>query len=267
MTANDELDRIVVLIPTYNERENLPRIVTRLRAAVPTVDIAILDDNSPDGTGQIADALAAADPAVQVLHRAGKEGLGAAYLAGFRWALDQGYDAVVEMDADGSHQPEQLPRLLEAGRRADVVIGARWTPGGSVVNWPAHRKMLSVGGNTYIKWLLGMPVGDATGGYRLYRRAALEAIDLAAVSSAGYCFQVDMTWRSHLAGLRIVEVPIEFVEREVGESKMSQAIVAEAMRNVTVWGLRHRRSQARSLARNARARVGAGAREETWHRL
>jgi dolichol-phosphate mannosyltransferase len=267
MTTSDELERIVVLIPTYNERENLPRIVGRVRAAVPSVDILILDDNSPDGTGQIADVLAAADPAVRVLHRPGKEGLGAAYLSGFRWALDHGYDAAVEMDADGSHQPEQLPRLLEAGRRADVVIGARWTPGGSVVNWPVHRKALSVGGNTYIKWLLGMSVGDATGGYRLYRRAALEAIDLAGVSSAGYCFQVDMTWRSHRAGLRIVEVPIEFIEREVGESKMSQAIVAEAMRNVTVWGLRHRAGQVKALARSARSRVGGGGKGQTWHRL
>ncbi len=271
-TTDDRLTRVVVLIPTYNERENLPQIVARVRAATPHVDILILEDNSPDGTGEVADALAAGDPAVHVMHRPGKAGLGAAYLAGFQWALDQGYDAAVEMDADGSHQPEQLPRLLEAGRFADVVIGSRWTAGGSVVNWPAHRKVLSRGGNLYVNAMLGISVGDATAGYRLYRRSALEAIDLAGVSSAGYCFQVDMTWRAVQAGLRIVEVPIQFVERVVGDSKMSQAIVAEALRNVTVWGVQKRAAQVGRAARSARERTrglgaGAAAREGRWHRL
>lgn len=271
-TSDDRLTRVLVLIPTYNERDNLPRIVARVRAATPEVDILVLEDNSPDGTGEVADALAASDPAVHVMHRPGKTGLGAAYLAGFQWALSHGYDAAVEMDADGSHQPEQLPRLLEAGRFADVVIGSRWAPGGSVVNWPAHRKALSRGGNLYVNAMLGISVADATAGYRLYRRSALESIDLAGVSSAGYCFQVDMTWRAVQAGLRIVEVPIEFVERAVGDSKMSQAIVVEALRNVTVWGLQKRAGQAGGFARSAQQRArgisaGRPAREGTWHRL
>jgi dolichol-phosphate mannosyltransferase len=265
--SSDRLDRVVVLIPTYNERENLPLIVGRLRTAVPQADVLVLDDGSPDGTGLVADALAAADPTVHVMHRAGKEGLGAAYLAGFQWALDNGYDAAVEMDADGSHQPEQLPRLLEAARRADVVIGSRWTPGGSVVNWPRHRLLLSRGGNTYIKVLLGMKVGDATGGFRVYRRSALETLDLGDVASAGYCFQVDMTWRAAKAGLTIVEVPIEFVERQIGDSKMSQAIVAEAMRNVTVWGVQHRARQVATAVRGRPRLSSLLAREGTWHRL
>ncbi|HRC13542.1 MAG TPA: polyprenol monophosphomannose synthase, partial [Dermatophilaceae bacterium] len=187
------LRRVVVLIPTYNERENLPRIVARVRASVPAADILVLEDNSPDGTGAVADELAAADEQVHVMHRPGKQGLGAAYKAGFAWAIERGYDAAIEMDADGSHQPEQLPSLLRAAEHADLVIGARWVKGGSVVNWPAHRKALSVGANIYTKLMLGLPVNDATGGYRVYRTSALQAMDLASVSSAGYGFQVDMT--------------------------------------------------------------------------
>ena len=179
------LDRVVVLIPTYNEKDNLPRIVGRVRTSVPSADILVLDDNSPDGTGAVADGLAAADPQVHVLHRPGKQGLGAAYKAGFAWALERGYDAAVEMDADGSHQPEQLPALLEAARDADLVIGARWVRGGSVVNWPAHRKALSVGANIYTKLMLGLPVNDATGGYRVYRTSALRAMDLDSVAPPG----------------------------------------------------------------------------------
>ena len=257
------LGRVVILIPTYNERENLPRIVSRVRSAVPTVDILVLDDNSPDGTGAVADDLAGTDPQVNVLHRAGKEGLGAAYLAGFAWALDRGYDAAVEMDADGSHQPEQLPDLLAAAEHADVVIGSRWVRGGTVVNWPLPRKVLSVGGNVYVKVMLGMSVNDATGGYRVYRSSALKAMDLHLVESQGYGFQVDMTWRAVRSGLTVVEVPIEFVERVIGESKMSGHIVQEAMLNVTKWAVTHRVDAFRVRARSARTRR----QEAAWHRL
>lgn len=255
------LDRVVVLIPTYNEKDNLPRIVGRVRTSVPSADILVLDDNSPDGTGAVADGLAASDPQVHVLHRPGKQGLGAAYKAGFAWALERGYDAAVEMDADGSHQPEQLPALLEAARDADLVIGARWVRGGSVVNWPAHRKALSVGANIYTKLMLGLPVNDATGGYRVYRTSALRAMDLDSVSSAGYGFQVDMTVALVRAGLRAVEVPIEFVERQIGESKMSGNIVSEAFVNVGKAGVAHRVGQLRGLA----AEVNRRRREGTWH--
>lgn len=234
------LHRVVVLIPTYNERENLPRIVARVRASVPEADILVLEDNSPDGTGAVADELAAADEQVHVMHRPGKQGLGAAYKAGFAWAIERGYEAAIEMDADGSHQPEQLPSLLRAAEHADLVIGARWVKGGSVVNWPAHRKALSVGANIYTKVMLGLPVNDATGGYRVYRTSALQAMDLASVSSAGYGFQVDMTVALVRAGLTAVEVPIEFVEREIGESKMSGNIVTEAFVNVGKQGIAHR---------------------------
>ncbi len=255
------LDRVLVLIPTYNEKDNLPRIVGRVRSSVPDADILVLDDNSPDGTGAIADGLAAKDPQVHVMHRAGKQGLGAAYKAGFAWALERGYDAAVEMDADGSHQPEQLPSLLSAARDADLVIGARWVRGGSVVNWPAHRKALSVGANIYTKVMLGLPVNDATGGYRVYRASALRAMDLDSVSSAGYGFQVDMTVALVRAGLRAVEVPIEFIEREVGESKMSGNIVTEAFVNVGKAGVTHRIGQLRSLG----SELARRRREGTWH--
>jgi dolichol-phosphate mannosyltransferase len=257
------LGRVVVLIPTYNERENLPSIVARVRAAVPGADILVLDDRSPDGTGRLADELAAGDSQVMVMHRGGKAGLGAAYLAGFAWALDRGYDAVVEMDADGSHQPEQLPGLLAAAERADAVLGSRWVRGGSVVNWPVSRKVLSLGGNLYVKVLLGMPVNDATGGYRVYRSSALRQMSLGEVATQGYGFQVDMTWRAVRAGLTLVEVPIEFVERVVGESKMSGAIVTEAMLSVTGWALRHRVQRFSGRARQVRSRRELSA----WHRL
>jgi len=241
------IGKIVVLIPTYNERENLSLIVSRLRGAVPEADVLVLDDNSPDRTGAVADRLAADDGQVRVLHRTSKKGLGAAYLAGFAWALDRGYDVLVEMDADGSHQPEQLRSLLEALGDADVVLGSRWVPGGSVVNWPIHRKALSVGGNVYVRVLLGMPIGDATGGFRAYRASALRTLDLQDVASQGYCFQVDLAWRAIRAGLRVVEVPITFVERTIGDSKMSRDIVRESLRNITMWGARYRLGQVRSL--------------------
>jgi len=252
---------VLVCIPTYNERDNLPLVVGRIRATVPSADILVLDDNSPDGTGQVADALAAGDTQVHVLHRAGKEGLGRAYLAGFEWALERGYDAVVEMDADGSHQPEQLPMLLaatEAG--ADLVIGSRWVRGGSVVNWPLHRKALSVGGNLYIRVLLGMPVNDATAGYRVYTVDALRRLDLHDVASQGYSFQTDLTRRAVERGMRVVEVPITFVEREVGESKMSGSIMRESLQRITVWGVTKRADQLRQVRRGRR-------REAPWHRL
>lgn len=241
------LDRVLVIIPTYNERENLPLIVGRVRAATPHVDILVADDNSPDGTGSIADDLAASDSNVHVMHRAGKQGLGAAYLAGFAWAIEHGYDAVVEMDADGSHQPEQLPRLLDALTNADLVLGSRWVPGGAVENWPKSREILSRGGSTYTRLALGVDLHDATGGYRAFRTTALEALDLSAVESAGYCFQIDMAWRALQKGLRVREVPITFVEREIGDSKMSQSIVLEALWRVTVWGARYRGQQVRQL--------------------
>ncbi|GAA4405294.1 polyprenol monophosphomannose synthase [Fodinibacter luteus] len=257
-TARPPLERVAVLIPTYNERDTLPVVVRRLHQVVPDVDVVVLDDDSPDGTGAVADALAASDPRVNVIHRAGKEGLGAAYLAGFEWALARGYDAVVEMDADGSHRPEHLPALLAAATDADAVIGSRWVRGGSVVNWPLHRKALSVGGNLYVKVLLGMPVNDATAGYRVYRADALRTMGLTDVASQGYCFQTDLTWRAVRAGLTVVEVPITFVEREVGDSKMSRDIMTESLRLITSWGVRHRARQVRDLV---------GSREPRWHEL
>jgi dolichol-phosphate mannosyltransferase len=235
------LGRVVMVVPTYNERDNLAWLVGRLRSAVPDVDVLVVDDGSPDGTGEVADGLAADDPQVLVLHRTAKAGLGAAYLHGFRVALEAGYDVVGEMDADGSHQPEQLPLLLAALADADLVIGSRWVPGGTVVNWPWTRKVLSLGGNLYARTLLGIPVRDVTAGYRLFRRSTLERIDLDTVRSAGYIFQTDLAFRSLRAGLRVVEVPIEFVERVRGESKMSRDVALESLRRITVWGLEERR--------------------------
>jgi dolichol-phosphate mannosyltransferase len=233
--------RVVVIIPTYNEADNIRPITDRVRRAVPSVDILVADDNSPDGTGHIADELAAADDHIHVLHRPGKDGLGAAYLAGFGWAREHGYDAVVEMDADGSHSPEELSKLLDAARNADVVIGSRWVQGGSVVNWPAHRLLISRSGSLYTRLALGLPLQDATAGYRVYRMHVLDKIDVASVASQGYCFQIDLGWRAHKNGFRIVEVPITFADRERGTSKMSSTIVREALWRVTLWGMRARR--------------------------
>ncbi|MGB8652326.1 MAG: polyprenol monophosphomannose synthase [Mycobacteriales bacterium] len=240
---------VLVIIPTYNERENLELIAGRLHAAVPEAHLLVVDDNSPDGTGAIADDLATAQDWAHVLHRAGKLGLGAAYLAGFRWAKEHDFDVVVEMDADGSHAPEQLPRLLAALEHAELVLGSRWVDGGEVVNWPRSRELLSRGGNLYTRLALGLPLRDATGGYRAYRRAVLDPLLESDIASQGYCFQVDLAWQVWQAGHRVVEVPITFVERERGESKMSRAIVAEALWRVTVWGLRSRRSRARTPTR------------------
>lgn len=229
--------KTLVIIPTYNERDNVEWIVSRVRESVADASVLIVDDNSPDGTGALADALAESDEAVHVLHRAGKEGLGAAYRDGMRWGLGQGFDVLVEMDADGSHQPEQLPRLLDRLSVADVVVGSRWVPGGGVVNWPIERKILSRGGSGYARFALGVPVRDVTGGYRAFTADALRRIDLDAVLSQGYCFQIDMIWHAAVAGLKIAEVPITFVERERGVSKMSGTIVAEAMLRVTGWAI------------------------------
>jgi dolichol-phosphate mannosyltransferase len=240
---------VLVIVPTYNERENLELIAQRLHASVPDAHLLVVDDNSPDGTGKIADELADAQPWVQVLHRGGKEGLGAAYVAGFRWAKEQGYDVVVEMDADGSHAPEQLPRLLAALEHADLVLGSRWVDGGVVVNWPRSREIISRGGNLYTRLALGLPLRDATGGYRAYHRRVLDRLLETEVASQGYCFQVDLAWQVWKAGHKVVEVPITFVERERGESKMSRAIVVEALWRVTVWGLRSRRSRGRTPTR------------------
>ncbi|HEV2088274.1 MAG TPA: polyprenol monophosphomannose synthase [Cryptosporangiaceae bacterium] len=241
------LGRVVVIVPTYQEADNIRQITARLRSAVPAAHLLVADDNSPDGTGEIADELAASDPAVHVLHRSAKGGLGAAYVAGFAWGCEHGYDVMVEMDADGSHAPEELPRLLNALRDADLVLGSRWVEGGKVVNWPGHRELLSRGGNLYTRLALGAPLRDATGGFRAYRREVLESLDLDQVASQGYCFQVDLAWRAWRAGYRLVEVPITFTERERGESKMSSGIVREALWRVTVWGVRARLGAARRM--------------------
>jgi len=245
VTTADDLAaaRVLVIIPTYQERESLPLIVARVRTAVPTAHVLVADDNSPDGTGKIADELAASDDHLHVLHRPAKKGLGAAYVAGFEWALSNGYDAIVEMDADGSHQPEQLPDLLGALTDADVVLGSRWVPGGKVSNWPKSREVLSRGANAYARVALGIPLRDATGGYRVYRAEVLRSFDLTTVRSQGYCFQVDLALRSWQHGYRVVEVPISFVERALGASKMNRGIVLEALWRVTVWGVRARLGQ------------------------
>lgn len=247
--------RVIVLVPTYNERENLPLILDRLFGAVPGVEALVIDDGSPDGTGEIADTIAARDARVHVLHRTTKDGLGQAYLAGFTWALDAGFDVLVEMDADGSHSPEQLPRLLHAMAHADLVIGSRYVPGGSVVNWPARRQLLSRGANVYARLALGSSVHDMTAGYRAYRAGVLRSLHLEDVASQGYCFQVDLAWRTILAGYRVAEVPITFTEREIGVSKMSGSIVIEAFRSIAIWGASHRWRQLRALTGGRRART------------
>lgn len=243
----EQLGRILVVVPTYNELQNLPIVTQGIRTHAPTVDILIADDGSPDGTGALADEFAGADSKIHVLHRTEKAGLGAAYLAAFEWAKSQGYNVVVEMDADGSHRPVDLPLLLNALVDADVVLGSRWVKGGRVVNWPKSREALSRGGNLYTKLWLGMPVGDATGGFRAYRMTALQKMDLTSVQSQGYCFQVDMAWRAVRAGLRVSEVPITFVERELGESKMDGAIVQEALKRVTAWGWQKRTQDVKNV--------------------
>ncbi len=247
--TSDDLGRVLVIVPTYNERESLPQITARIRANVPSAHILIADDNSPDGTGAIADSLAAAADHIHVMHRASKAGLGAAYIAGFTWGLEREFEVLVEMDADGSHQPEQLHRLLDALADADLVLGSRWIAGGGTQNWSKGREVLSKGGNTYARVMLGVPLHDATGGYRAFRAHTLRGIDLASVASQGYCFQVDLAWRAVQRGFIVKEVPITFVERAAGTSKMSRAIVVEALWRVTEWGVQSRVNSIRRLLR------------------
>ena len=237
----------LVVIPTYNERENLPAIVARLRRSVPAAEVLVVDDGSPDGTGDLADAIAAHDAAVHALHRPAKGGLGAAYRAGFDWGIARDHDVLVEMDADGSHRPEELHRLLDGLADADVAVGSRWVPGGRVVDWPLRRALLSRGGSLYARIALGLSQRDVTGGFRAYRASALVAAEYDTVESQGYGFQIEMLWRCHDAGARIVEVPITFAERKYGASKMSGHIVLEALVRVTGWAItplspRHRPS-------------------------
>ena len=231
------MSRTLIVIPTYNEAANLEPLVAALRTHAADADILIVDDASPDGTGQIADRLAA-DPAVRVLHRPGKQGLGVAYGAGFAWGLERPeYSWFVEMDADGSHRPAELRRLRNAAHVADLVIGSRWVPGGRVLDWPRTRRLISKAGTAYARVMLGLPVHDATAGFRVLTRRALESASLDTVASHGYCFQIDMTRRIHDVGLPIVEVPVTFVERCHGASKMTTGIVVEALWRVTLWGL------------------------------
>ena len=235
----DGARRAVICLPTYNERDNLAPMVAAIHAAVPEVDVLVVDDASPDGTGALADGLAARDPRVKVLHRAGKEGLGKAYLAAFAWVLERGYDLVLEMDADFSHDPAHQPALLEAARDADLVLGSRYVPGGGTVNWRLGRKIVTRGGSMYARAVLGVRVRDLTGGFKCFRREVLEAIDLPTVECTGYAFQIELTYRALLRGFRVREVPITFRDRRVGQSKMSRGIVLEAMRKV--WSMRFSR--------------------------
>ncbi|MDO4928616.1 MAG: polyprenol monophosphomannose synthase [Corynebacterium sp.] len=246
-------DATLVIIPTFNELENLPLIVGRVRDANPEVDVLIVDDNSPDGTGEKADAMAAEDSHIHVLHRRGKEGLCAAYVAGFRWGLEREYTVLCEMDADGSHAPEQLYMLLdEVDQRADLVIGSRYIRGGEVINWPRKRWILSKGGNLYISLVLGAGVKDMTAGYRAFRREVLENSALEELSNAGYIFQVDMAWRVLQAGYDVREVPITFTEREIGESKLDGSFVKDSLLEVTRWGIQHRARQLSALAKRGK---------------
>ncbi|EWM09725.1 MULTISPECIES: polyprenol monophosphomannose synthase [unclassified Kutzneria] len=244
-----ELGQVLVVIPTYNERENLGPIVARLHEALPEAHALVVDDGSPDGTGRLADEMAAADDRVRVLHRTEKAGLGAAYVAGFGWALERDYGVIVEMDADGSHAPEDLPRLLDALTDADLALGSRYVPGGRVVNWPKYRELISRGGGLYSRLALGAKVRDITGGFKAFRREVLEKINIQSVASQGYCFQIDLTWRTIEAGFEVVEVPITFTERAVGQSKMSGSIVREALWRVTKWGVRRRLEQVGAIKR------------------
>lgn len=229
--------RSLVVVPTYDERANIDELVART-LAVPGVDLLVVDDASPDGTGERADELAADEPRMRVLHRPGKAGLGSAYRLGLGLGLDEGYDILVEMDADLSHDPAVLPDLLAAARDHDVAIGSRYVPGGGVENWPPHRRLLSTGGNLYVRLLTGIPVHDATSGFRAYRAEVLEAIGVRALRSEGYSFQLETALQAWLAGFRITEVPITFVERVAGASKISRSIVFEAMLRVVAWAVR-----------------------------
>jgi len=234
-------DRACIVLPTYNEHDNLPRIVPQILAAAPGVDVLVVDDSSPDGTGEIADDLARADARVKVMHRPHKDGLGRAYLAGFARALDEGYGRILEMDADCSHDPAALPLLLAASHEADVVLGSRYVAGGGTVHWGIGRRLLSRAGSVYAAFILGLAVKDLTGGFKCFRREVLEALDLETVTSTGYAFQIELTYRAIRRGFRVVEVPITFVDRRVGKCKMSRAIVFEALWKV--WAIRASRGR------------------------
>ena len=231
-------DRYLVCVPTYNERANLPLIVPAILAQDPRLEVLVIDDGSPDGTGDLADELAAADPRVHVPHRSAKQGLRRAYLAGFEWALERGYDFIFEMDADFSHDPAFLPRFIEAIRSADIVIGSRYKQGVNVINWPISRLLLSLGANQYARIVTGLPITDSTGGFKCFRRKVLEAIDFSRVRSNGYAFQIEMSYRAWRKGFTLVEIPIVFTDRVEGHSKMSRRIVREAI--WMVWSLRFR---------------------------
>ena len=229
------MNQSLVIIPTYNERENLPGLVGKLLALAAPVDVLVVDDNSPDGTGRLADELAARHPAVHVLHRSAKGGLGRAYCAGFAWALARDYEFILEMDGDFSHDPEDVPRLIEAARQADLALGSRYLPGGRVIDWPMHRLLLSKAASCYVRLITGMPFTDPTGGFKCFRRSAIESLDLAAVHSNGYGFQIELTHKIWRQGRQVVEIPIVFTERLHHRSKMSAGIVVEAI--FTVWRL------------------------------
>jgi dolichol-phosphate mannosyltransferase len=239
VSGMDGARRALICLPTYDERENLGPMVAAIHGAVPDVDVLVIDDGSPDGTGALADEIAARDGRVKVLHRARKEGLGRAYLAGFAWALARPYELVLEMDADFSHDPRYLPALLAKSREVDLVLGSRYVPGGGTVNWGLGRKLVSRGGSLYARTILGVPVRDLTGGFKCFRRTVLEAIDLPSVECSGYAFQIELTWRALRKGFTVAEVPIVFTDRQVGRSKMSRRIVLEAVRKV--WAMRFSR--------------------------
>ncbi|MDP9022020.1 MAG: polyprenol monophosphomannose synthase [Actinomycetota bacterium] len=247
--------RALVVTPTYNERDTVADLVRRALTAA-DVDVLIVDDASPDGTGTIADELAAAHPRVHVLHRAAKHGLGSAYRTGFRWGMQQRFDVFVEMDADLSHDPGQLPQLLEATRTSDVVVGSRYVRGGHTRNWPWYRRLLSWGGNLYVQLVTGIPVRDATSGYRAFRREVLAELEVESLRSDGYSFQVETVLRAWRAGFVVTEIPITFVERRTGSSKISRAIVVEAVWRVLRWGLQGPRNAADRHPRSVRSPVG-----------
>jgi dolichol-phosphate mannosyltransferase len=228
--------KALLCLPTYDERDNLAPMIDAILAVVPGIEVLVIDDNSPDGTGQLADQIAAREPRVKVLHRAGKEGLGRAYLAGFAWALARDYGLVLEMDCDFSHDPSYLPGLLAAAEEADLVLGSRYVKGGGTVDWGLLRRLISRGGSFYARTILGLSVRDLTGGFKCFRREVLEAIDLPTVECTGYAFQIELTYRAARRGFRIREIPIVFADRRVGHSKMSRRIVLEAIRKV--WSIR-----------------------------
>jgi dolichol-phosphate mannosyltransferase len=229
-------ERALVVVPTYNEAVNLPQIVPQILAQNLRIEVLVVDDNSPDGTGQMADEMAKAEPRIHVLHRPGKGGLGKAYLAAFRWALERDYEFIFEMDADFSHDPKFLTLFLDAAKDADLVIGSRYKTGVNVINWPISRLLLSLGANQYARWVTGLPIEDSTGGFKCFRRKVLEAIDLDRVRSNGYSFQIEMSFRAWRKGFRLVEIPIVFTDRIEGQSKMNKRIMREAV--WMVWWLR-----------------------------